>query len=97
MSSTLLYLGLPWLTGALVFSIKGVTTVIVVFVLALGPISRSTQCVGGAIPYCQGMLLGSYFSPLWGTRGHKGLRHSKDPLAVEQLYYQRGMIPSPTI
>ena len=47
MSPTLLYLGLPWLTGALVFSIQGVTTVIVVFDRALGPIGRSTQCVRG--------------------------------------------------
>ena len=38
MSPTLLYLGLPWLTGALVFSIQGVTTVIMVLVCALGPI-----------------------------------------------------------
>ena len=97
LSPTLLYLGLPWLTGALVFSIQGVTTVIVVFVHALGPIGRSTQCVRGAIPYCQGLLLCSYFSPLRGTHGRKGLRHSKDTLAVEQIYYQRGAIPSPTI
>ena len=55
MSPTLLYSGLPWLTGASVFSIQGVTTVIVVFVRALGPIGRSTQCVRGAIPYCQGL------------------------------------------
>ena len=47
MSPTLLYLGLPWLTGALVFSIQGVTTVIVVFDHALDPIGRSTQCVRG--------------------------------------------------
>ena len=47
LSPTLLYLGLPWLTGALVFSIQGVTTVIVVFICALGPIGRSTQCVKG--------------------------------------------------
>ena len=96
-SPTLLYLGLSWLTGALVFSIQGVTTVIVVFIRALGPIGRSTQCVRGAIPYCQGLLLGGHFSPLQGTRGHEGLRHSKDILAVEQIYYQRGAIPSPTI
>ena len=37
-SPTLLHLGLPWLTGALVFSIQGVTTVIMVLVPALDPI-----------------------------------------------------------
>ena len=43
-SPTLLYLGLPWLTGALVFSIQGVTTVIMVFVHALGPFHGEEMC-----------------------------------------------------
>ena len=44
LSPPLLYLGLPWLTGALVFSIQGVTTVILVLIHALGPIHGEERC-----------------------------------------------------
>ena len=44
MSPTLLYLGLPWLTGALVFSIQGVTIVIVGLIRALGPFHGEETC-----------------------------------------------------
>ena len=44
MSPTLLYLGSPWLTGGLVFSIQGVTTVIVGLIHALGPVHGEETC-----------------------------------------------------
>ena len=50
------------------------STVIMVLVHALSSCSRSSQCVKGAILYCQGLPLCIHFSPLWGTRGWELLR-----------------------
>ena len=98
MSPTLLYLGLPWLTGTLDFSIQGVTTVIVVFIPTLGPIHGEEMCPTRD-SICQGhrkqIRLGSKVQTLVYSdedrRSHKGksgsATSSPDTIDTQQHIY----------
>ena len=96
-SPTLLYLGLPWLTGALGFfnpggdnSYRGISS-------CTGPYGLElAKCQWGSIRLPGSAATRSLLVPTKGLPGMKSRDTQEDTLAVEQIYYQRGTTQAPS-